>query len=51
MKKGEPQAGIPAAELIDARIAELGDWRAAVLRQVLGYRPGRRLRPLRRIAS
>lgn len=31
MKKGEPQAGIPAAELIDARIAELGDWRGEML--------------------
>ncbi|MCA3191964.1 MULTISPECIES: DUF1801 domain-containing protein [unclassified Cupriavidus] len=34
MKKGEPQAGIPAAELIDARIAELGDWRGEMLAQL-----------------
>ena len=31
MKKAEPQAGIPAAELIDARIAELADWRGEML--------------------
>lgn len=34
MKKGEPQDGIPAAELIDARIAELGDWRGEMLAQL-----------------
>jgi len=34
MKKAEPQAGIPAAELIDARIAELGDWRGKMLAQL-----------------
>jgi len=34
MKKAEPQAGIPAAELIDARIAELDDWRGKMLAQL-----------------
>jgi len=34
MKKAEPQAGVPAAELIDARIAELGDWRGEMLAQL-----------------
>lgn len=34
MKKGEPEAGIPAGELIDARIAELGDWRGELLAQL-----------------
>lgn len=34
MKKAEPQAGVPAAELIDARIAALGDWRGEMLAQL-----------------
>ena len=31
MKKGPSQGGKPASEMIDARIAELGDWRGAML--------------------
>ena len=31
MKKSEPKAAGSAAELIDARIAELGDWRGPML--------------------
>ncbi|RKT13905.1 hypothetical protein B0G69_7117 [Paraburkholderia sp. RAU2J] len=31
MKKTEPTEGQPASELIDNRIAELGDWRAETL--------------------
>jgi len=31
VKKGPSQGGKPASEMIDARIAELGDWRGAML--------------------
>jgi hypothetical protein len=31
VKKGPSQGGQPASEMIDARIAELGDWRGAML--------------------
>ncbi len=31
MKKTEPEKSIPASELIDARIKELGDWRGKML--------------------
>lgn len=34
MKQGETPEGIPAAELIDARIAEYGDWRGTTLAQL-----------------
>ncbi|AZG17055.1 MULTISPECIES: DUF1801 domain-containing protein [Cupriavidus] len=34
MKKDAAADGIPAAELIDARIAELGDWRGELLAQL-----------------
>ena len=31
MKKSTSNSGTPASELIDARIAELGDWRGQTL--------------------
>ncbi len=34
MKQGETPEGIPAAELIDARIAEYDDWRGTTLAQL-----------------
>ena len=34
MKKSGPREARPAAELIDERIAELGDWRGAALRRM-----------------
>ena len=30
-KNSAPDSAVPASELIDARIAELGDWRGAML--------------------
>ncbi len=34
MAKGESQGSAPAAQLIDARVAELDDWRGAMLGQL-----------------
>jgi hypothetical protein len=34
MKNSGPSEGRPAAELIDERIAELGDWRGETLRRM-----------------
>ena len=34
MKKSVPRAGEPPSALIDARIAELGDWRGAMLARI-----------------
>ena len=34
MKKSQPKTGESASELIDARIAELGDWRGAMLARI-----------------
>jgi len=36
MEKGEPQASEAPSRLIDARIAELGDWRGEMLRRLRG---------------
>jgi len=34
MKKSQPKTGESAAALIDARVAELGDWRGAMLSRI-----------------